>query len=71
MQKTINTRDLQRDIKKVTKYVQNGNSLIVLKNAKPIFSIEPIQKKKNHKEILEKLKNIQFQEDEILSDEEK
>jgi antitoxin (DNA-binding transcriptional repressor) of toxin-antitoxin stability system len=65
---TINVRDLQRNFKKISAKVQNGESLIVLKNANPIFRIDPIGKKIDKDKFMEKIKTIQFESDHDLSE---
>ncbi len=65
--KTINVRDLQRRFKEVSEQIQQGESLIVLKNTKPIFRIEPITKNTDKEVFMKAIKDIQFEDNENLS----
>ena len=66
---TIHTRDLARNMKKITQAVERGASYTVLRNAKPVFRIEPITNdtSKTVRLNLEELKKIQFKGPQNLS----
>lgn len=40
---TVNMRDLARNLKKITSAVERGASFTVLRNAKPVFRIAPME----------------------------
>jgi antitoxin (DNA-binding transcriptional repressor) of toxin-antitoxin stability system len=60
--KTINVRELQRNMKTVAAAVARGQHFIVLKNARPVFEIWPTveRRKKQSKTIFDAFKHIQF-----------
>lgn len=57
---TMNIRDLTRNMKKITSAVEGGASFTVLRNAKPVFRIEPIVDAKVVTFTLADLKRAQF-----------
>lgn len=54
----IGIKQLHMNLKKITEDSLRGKSFIVFKNTKPVFRIEPIEKKKKYK--LGDFKSVQF-----------
>ncbi len=65
MATTINIRELYRNLKKITERAEKGESFLVLKNSRPVFKIEPEQKKKPFS--IEELSKIRFKGPKDLS----
>ena len=59
--KIIGIRELHRNLRRVSEAVKRGQSFVVLRNATPIFRIEPLTVVKTRKKYtLADLKDIQF-----------
>lgn len=60
--KTIGVRELTRNMKTISRAAKHGASFIVMKNAEPVFRIEPVAEeiKKKGKYTKEDLFSIRF-----------
>jgi hypothetical protein len=56
----IGVKQLHRDFKMITQRSLRGESFLVVKNSKPIFTINPIGESKRKKYSLSDAKKIQF-----------
>ena len=63
---TIGIKELHNNLRGITKAAENGQSFTVMKNAKPVFRIEPI-KNLAKKYTLKDFKKLQFRGDKNLS----
>ena len=66
--KTIGVKELHTNMKKITEATQKGASFLVMKNAKPVFRIEPIDDDAPRRFTLDDFKEVMFTtEDKDLS----
>jgi antitoxin (DNA-binding transcriptional repressor) of toxin-antitoxin stability system len=57
---TINIRELHSQLKRIYGETLRGRSFVVIKNAKPVFRIEPVSKEGPRKYTLRDIERIQF-----------
>lgn len=66
-QPLIGIKQLHKDLPKVAEAVRRGKSFIVMKHAKPLFRIEPIQRQGKKKYTFEDMLKIRFRAEKNLS----
>ncbi len=59
----IGIKQLHKDLSKVTRAAEKGRTFIVMKHAKAVFRIEPIQKQSKKKYTFKDLMSIRFDSD--------
>ena len=57
---TIGVRELHRNMKRISERVSHGGSFVVMKSSRPVFRIEPIERKRERKYTWEDLEKFQF-----------
>lgn len=66
---TIGVREFQRDFASVTAAVERGQSFIVVRHAKPIARLVPVEDEKKRKYTLKDLETLRFSGGKNLSKE--
>ena len=56
----IGVKQLYKELKKISEAALHGQSFVVVKNSKPVFRIEPIEKTAAGKYSLQDFKKLQF-----------